>query len=263
MSVFHFRQFDVRNERSAMKVNTDGVILGAAMTVLPSDRRMLDVGTGTGAVALMTAQRLFGGPGSGMEHPAEAAVRITGIDIDAESAWEAAENFAASPWRDAMESLHLSLEEYAGKCPDETFDCIFSNPPYFETSLKAPEQRRRTARHAETMSWRDVADFAAARLVPGGRLSIIIPHEAAEEAVSHAAAKGLSLFRAVEVRGTAHRAPMRSVLEFILSPAGESSIAASVGRMPASVRESLCIQDSGRYTPQYIALVSPFLPGVS
>ena len=257
MSVFHFRQFDVRNERSAMKVNTDGVILGASMTVLPSDRRLLDVGTGTGAVALMVAQRIFSGVEPGMEQPECSGVKITGIDIDAASAGEAAENFAASPWRDSMEALNLSLEEYSSVFQDERFDCIFSNPPYFETELKAPDIRRRAARHAETMSWRDVEDFAAARLLPGGRLSMILPSEAADEAVSHAAARNLNLLRISDVSGTARRAPMRSVLEFTLTPSAESP-----RRAPSPVRESLCIQESGRYTQQYISLVAPFLPGI-
>ena len=93
MSAFRFKRFSVRNERSAMKVNTDGVLLGAATTVVPNDRRVLDVGTGTGTVALMIAQRLEAECSGADWH-------IQGIDIDTPSAEEAAENFDQSPWRD-------------------------------------------------------------------------------------------------------------------------------------------------------------------
>ena len=105
MSVFRFKRFSVRNERSAMKVNTDGVLLGAATTVLPNDRRVLDVGTGTGTVALMIAQRLE-------TECSGADWHIQGIDIDTPSAEEAAENFDQSPWRDHLESVNIGLAAF-------------------------------------------------------------------------------------------------------------------------------------------------------
>ena len=93
MPVFRFKHFSVSNERSAMKVNTDGVLLGALMTVAPSDRYLRDIGTGTGSVALMVAQRLAPVVGSAAQD-----VRIFAVDIDGPSADEAAENFSGSPW---------------------------------------------------------------------------------------------------------------------------------------------------------------------
>lgn len=100
MGVFHFKRFDVRNERSAMKVNTDGVLLGAATDVLAGDRRVLDVGTGTGTVALMIAQR--------MENLTSDWC-VQGIDIDVPSSEEAADNFSRSPWNLHLKSVNMSL----------------------------------------------------------------------------------------------------------------------------------------------------------
>ena len=104
MSVFHFKKFDVRNDKSAMKVNTDGVLLGAVAPLKPTDRQILDIGTGTGTIALMLAQRLNQDAG---EIPSGAM--ITGIDIDNDAAAEAGENFRESPWDGILAALHTPL----------------------------------------------------------------------------------------------------------------------------------------------------------
>ena len=160
MGVFRFKEFDVVNERSAMKVNTDGVLLGAAMTILPGDRRFLDIGTGTGTIALMAAQR------------ASDCVRIDAIDVDEASADEAGMNFRNSPWTDSLKAFHSSLDEHSAAAGDIRYDLIFSNPPYFEDSLNAPEERRNNARHTSTgLSYREILDFASQDLTEEGRVS--------------------------------------------------------------------------------------------
>ena len=129
MGEFRFKRFSVINERSAMKVNTDGVLLGALMTLRPGDRMLLDIGTGTGTIALMAAQRLSGLP-----------VSIKAIDVDSPSASEAAATFSRSPWPLMLSSENISLEDLAlrldtvreGNDPAATFDLVFSNLPYFE-----------------------------------------------------------------------------------------------------------------------------------
>ena len=112
--MFRFKQFAVRQDRCPMKVGTDGVLLGAWAEVRPGDRRMLDVGTGTGLIALMLAQR--------------SAAWITAVDIDVECATQAAENFAASPWADRLDAVSVAVQRYD---PVEKFDLIVSNPPYY------------------------------------------------------------------------------------------------------------------------------------
>ena len=154
-----------------MKVNTDGVLLGAAMTLRPEDRCMLDIGTGTGTIALMAAQRVFGGeiPGKagndGEDTREESGVtRIDAIDIDEPSATEAAMNFANSPWAECLHAHNVSLDAFAAS-DEQKYDLIFSNPPYFEDSLTAPDERKSTARHtSEGLSYREIFEFAKERL---------------------------------------------------------------------------------------------------
>ena len=122
--MFRFKQFAVRQDRCPMKVGTDGVLLGAWAEVRPGDRRMLDVGTGTGLIALMLAQR--------------SAAWITAVDIDVECATQAAENFAASPWADRLDAVSVAVQRYD---PVEKFDLIVSNPPYYVDSLLSPGGR--------------------------------------------------------------------------------------------------------------------------
>ena len=143
MGVFRFKHFNVVNERSAMKVNTDGVLLGASMTVMPGDRRMLDIGMGTGTIALMAAQRVLGIPGQAGNDWKDAGndVVIDAIDIDEPSASEAAMNFDQSPWAESLKAHNMSLDQFAATT-SEKYDLIFSNPPYFEDSLTAPDERK-------------------------------------------------------------------------------------------------------------------------
>ena len=206
MSVFRFKRFAVQNEKSAMKVGTDGVLLGAAMTLLPSDKTLLDIGTGTGVVALLAAQRLS---------DIGADFHITGLDIDAPSAEEAALNFAASPWPKSLESRHLPLQQFA---PAGRFDCIFSNPPYYDDSLLNPDGRQSTARHTLSLSYREICEFADANLAPQGRLSLILPIDCEKALLRTAASFSLKAMRIVRVRSKRSKPYMRLIAEFCRNP---------------------------------------------
>lgn len=263
MGEFRFRRFTVSNERSAMKVNTDGVLLGASATLLPGDSCLLDVGTGTGTIALMAAQRLADlkgdvteGEESHTHGERHGDFRIIGIDIDKDSADEAAMNFSASPWASCLHPVNISLSGYTsagrgGDCmdgfsPDMRFDAILSNPPYFESSLKAPDERRRNARHADTLSYRDIFSVARSLLKNTGRISLILPAEQETDAVRDAAASGFYPFRIISVRTVPRKAPSRVIMEF--------------SRFRETVtREELAIQEKGTYTEQYRSLVKDFL----
>ena len=268
MSVFRFKRFEVTNDRSAMKVNTDGVLLGAAMTIKSSDRRLLDVGTGTGTIALMAAQRLFssvqedGLAGlrtetcSDVTAEGSADLKITAIDIDEVSVDEAAQNFRNSPWPDILEAGHSSLENFAEKLkqqenlsgqPMSRFDLIFSNPPYFDDSLLAPEQRRSNARHTSTgLSYRELLEFAAGWLSEGGRISMVLPAETEADLTRHARMNGLHLFRVLRVRTVPRKAPSRIIAEF------------SRKRCEYPEDEMLTIQNEGKYSEEYLSLTRDF-----
>lgn len=250
MSTFRFKKFDVVNERSAMKVNTDGVLLGAVMTVLPSDRYFLDVGTGTGTIALMAAQRAedIHHVMSGVAAGTSPGPTITAIDIDEASAEEAALNFRNSPWPDILQVRNESLDEYAsGLLPDEKFDLIFSNPPYFDETLTAPDLRRNNARHTSTgLSYRELMDFAAERLSPGGRLSLVLPADTEHDLTRYARMSGLHLFRIVRVRTVPRKAPIRIIAEF------------SRHRCLTPEDRTIAIHEEGRYSDEYLSLTRDF-----
>ncbi len=245
MGVFDFKRFSVVNERSAMKVNTDGVLLGAAMTLRSSDRSLLDVGTGTGTIALMAAQRLTGMIGSAAGSFKDC--RITAIDIDEPSADEAAANFRRSAWEDILCAHHASLEEFAAAYPDGCYDLIFSNPPYFEDSLPAPEERRSNARHTSTgLSYRELLNFASSRLSEEGRFSIVLPAEQEQALCRYARMSGLHLFRILRIRTVPRKAPSRMIAEF------------SRCRCDVPQEELLTIQNEGQYTEEYLSLTHDF-----
>ena len=234
MSVFRFKKFEVVNERSAMKVNTDGVLLGASMTIRPEDKRFLDIGTGTGTIALMAAQRSC------------ADAKVDAIDIDEPSASEAAANFANSPWSENMQAFNMSLDEFA-KETLAMYDLIFSNPPYFEDSLTAPDERKSTARHtSDGLSYRDIFDFASERLVPSGRVSLVLPADQERELCRYARMSGFHLFRILRVRTVPRKAPTRIIAEFARE------------RCDLPSDSILTIQNEGKYTQEYLSLTHNF-----
>lgn len=241
MGTFRFKRFEVVNERSAMKVNTDGVLLGAAMTIKPEDRCMLDIGTGTGTIALMAAQRISGN-----------AIMIDAIDIDEPSATEAAMNFANSPWAECLHAHNMSLDAFAAmddgdEGPVRKYDLIFSNPPYFEDSLTAPDERKSTARHtSDGLSYRDIFEFAKERLTDSGRVSLVLPADQEAALCRYARMCGLHLFRILRVRTVPRKAPSRMIAEF------------SRHRCETVKEELLTIQNEGQYTQEYLSLTHDF-----
>lgn len=261
MSVFRFKKFNVVNERSAMKVNTDGVLLGAVMTIRPSDRRLLDIGTGTGTIALMAAQRVMGIPdqvgddgvkvgddGVMVEDSVPGGVVIDAIDIDEPSAAEAAANFGNSPWAAALKAHLTSLEDFAvGMHSQSGYDLIFSNPPYFDNALQAPEERRNAARHTSTgLSYREILDFASAHLTEQGRVALVLPADTERELTRHARMCGLHLYKITRIRTVPRKSPTRIIAEF------------SRQRTDSPEDIILTIQNEGQYTQEYLSLTKEF-----
>lgn len=248
MGVFQFKKFCVVNERSAMKVNTDGVLLGAAMTIMPGDRCFLDVGTGTGTIALMVAQRVNDEiPGqAGNDVEADKGVRIDAIDIDEPSASEAAMNFAGAPWAGSLHAYNKSLEDFASSS-ELMYDLIFSNPPYFEDSLTAPDERKSTARHtSDGLSYRDIFEFAKDRLNDGGHISLVLPADQEHGLARYARMCGFHLFRILRVRTVPRKSPSRIIAEFSKERCQEPSDTV------------LTIQNEGKYTQEYLSLTHDF-----
>ena len=157
MTGFRFKQFEILQDRCAMKVGTDGVLLGAWAS---GGTRILDIGCGTGLIALMMAQRF-------------PAAQVVGIDIDEEACGQARENVTASPFGDRIDVAHCRLQDYSG----EEFDAIVSNPPFFLNSLKNPDSKRAMARHADTLPFRDLWQGVKRLLSENGIFSVVLPSD--------------------------------------------------------------------------------------
>lgn len=230
-SSFKFKRFEVSNLKSALKVGTDAVLLGAAMTLKETDRFLLDIGTGTGVIALMAAQRLE-----------SSRPFIEAIDIDGASAEEAAQNFAASPWPDCLRAVRTPL---AGYVPDKSFHCIFSNPPYYDNSLRNPDEREAVARHTDSLSFAEICAFASEHLTGDGRLSLILPAESEKALMRTAASFSLFPFRIIRVRTTQAKPLKRLIAEFSRSRG-------------AVAEEVLVLMDAGARSSQYSKLTKSF-----
>ena len=173
-----------------MKVGTDGVLLGAWVSVRPSDRRILDIGTGTGLIALMMAQRV---PGA----------RITGVDVEDIS--QARENADASPWGGRVAFVQCPVQEFA---PQGKFDLVVSNPPFFVDSLTCPDAGRTTARHAVRLPFGDLRDAVVRLLSDEGHFAVVLP---ADEAAPPRGQTGAARIRPYVFRpgSRSHRAGYR------------------------------------------------------
>lgn len=159
--VFRFKQFSVRNDKSAMKVGTDGVLLGAWADVKAANS-VLDIGTGTGLVALMMAQRCN--------------ANIDAIEIDADAFAEATLNFNESPWAERMKVIHDDFITFSKDC-DLRYDVIVSNPPYFIDSLVCQEEKRKNARHTSSLSYENLIECAVKLLNDNGFICLITPSD--------------------------------------------------------------------------------------
>ncbi|UOQ99837.1 methyltransferase [Hymenobacter sp. 5317J-9] len=203
---FQFQQFRIEQGQSAMKVSTDACLLGAAAD-LTGATRLLDIGTGTGLLALMAAQR-------------HATVEIEAVEIDASAADQAAANAAASPWAPRIHVHALSLAEYAAQQPTP-FSHIICNPPFFRQSLRSPDAARTTARHEadDTLSFEALAAFVTAFLQPGGLLTVLLPPQEMLAFETVAAAVGLFPATRLVVRHRPGSRPLRHITGFLASPA--------------------------------------------
>lgn len=196
---FQFKQFTVQHDRCAMKVGTDGVVLGAWAQ---GGNRILDVGTGSGIVAMMMAQR----------YP---LATVYAIDIDTEACLQASENFRVSPFAERIYVSNSSVQDFENEL---LFDSIVSNPPYFVDSLRNPDGQRAVARHTDTLSFDDLCKAAYRWLAEDGTFSVIVPAEGAEAFESSAIISGFFLARRHLIKTTERKSPKRCLMAFVKQP---------------------------------------------
>lgn len=213
-----------------MKVGTDGVLLGA-WTDVSGAKNILDVGAGTGLVALMLAQR--------------SDAVVDAVEIEPVAFCEANQNVVASPWSDRVTVFHSSFQEFIDEMPDQ-YDLIVSNPPFFANSLLSPDKNRTSARHHENLSFSELIDGAVIKLSPEGRLSVIVPFDAYDEFRETARLSGFYLVKVLNVIPREGKPANRVLLEFSKKP-GDRQVS------------ELCIRDAnGNYTEAYRALTKDY-----
>ncbi|NDV68906.1 tRNA1(Val) (adenine(37)-N6)-methyltransferase [Dysgonomonas sp. 25] len=195
---FQFKQFTVRHGRCAMKVGTDGVLLGAWASAADA-KKILDIGTGSGLIALMLAQR-------------NPQASVTAIDIDADAILQADENFEASPFAGRIACKHIPLADYATNTA-ERFDLIVSNPPFFIDSLKSPDNQRSLARHTDSLPMEELIGLSSRLLTDKGRIALIYPYEQKERMIAAAERNNLSVSRITTVYPIPGSTPKRVLME--------------------------------------------------
>lgn len=227
---FSFKNFTIQQEHSAFKVGTDGVLLGAWADV-SGVGSVLDIGTGTGLLALMIAQRTISEradvestpderaqyetiPGSALDEGAP--VKITAIEIDKLSYGQAKNNVEESPWHERINVIHSSLQDFS---PGRKFDLLISNPPFFQDSMTSADPGRTNSRHNTALSPEGLIKHSKPLLMPEGRLSLVFPVNESRLLTDICSEAGLSLHRRLGVKPTPSSAVKRYLMEFRLYPA--------------------------------------------
>lgn len=228
---FQFKEFTVEQDKCAMKIGTDGVLLGA-WTSIKNEFSILDLGTGTGVISLMLAQR-------------SNAEIIEAIEIDGPAFEQAVTNFENSDWGDRLFCYHASLQEFAEEI-DDKYDLIVSNPPFYTDSNHSENKERSMARFEDAMPFAHLTKAIAKLLEPTGTFAVVIPFKEEEKFISLANQNNLFLNRVCRVKGTESSPVKRSLLEFSFT---NSEI----------IEENLTIEiERHIYTDKYINLVKNF-----
>ncbi|MDR0421764.1 MAG: methyltransferase [Proteiniphilum sp.] len=229
---FHFKQFTVFHDKCAMKVGTDGVLLGAWASA-ENAADILDVGTGTGLIALMAAQR-------------NPHARIIAIDTDRPAVEQAKENVGKSPYTGRITIEHFDFRQFAGNTP-KRFDLIIFNPPYFSESLLPPDQQRAKARHSVSLTLEDLLRFTRECLKDSGTLSLILPCSKSDELKHLCEKHTFYIKRKTIVYPLPDAAPKRLMAELSMHSPHHTETS------------SLTIENSRhQYTADFVSLVSNF-----
>ncbi len=229
---FHFQQFDIHQDHAAMKVGTDSDLLGA---LCAGGRHILDIGTGTGVLALMLAQRC-------------PEAEITAIEIDENAVSDARQNFALSQWSQRLHLQHISLQDYLAVHRQPMFDSVVCNPPYFDRSLECPNPGRTRARHTSSLPFPTLIGGAYTLLKEDGFFSVCIPPEVLSDFLGICRATGFALSHDYAIKTVPEKGAKRHVLVL------------KKGMVEQSKEETCCMRNSDRTRSDwYQELMKDFL----
>jgi tRNA1Val (adenine37-N6)-methyltransferase len=231
--MFKFKQFSIEQDRCAMKIGTDGVLLGAWAPIDNNPFSILDIGTGTGIIALMLSQR-------------SNAQQIDALEIDEDAYEQAVDNFENSPWSDRLFCFHAGLDEFVEE-PEDEYDLIVSNPPFYTDDYKTENEQRDLARFADAMPFEDLVEAADLLLSENGVFAVIIPFKEEGNFIALANEYELYPLKITRVKGTPTTEIKRSLLAF------------SRNETATVLRNELIIETARHvYTPEYIELTEDF-----
>lgn len=231
-TMFQFKQFSVNQDRCAMKIGTDGVLLGAWATVTHRPFSILDIGAGTGILSLMLAQRSF-------------SETIEAIEIEDNAYEQATENFESSPWADRLFCYHAGFLEFIEEV-DDTYDLIISNPPFYSEDYKTENTQRDLARFTDALPFEHLLYGTSKLLSENGKAAFIIPFSEEDYFITLAAKFNLHPNRCTRVKGTPSTDIKRSLLEF------------SFIKTEIDTSELIIEIDRHDYTKDYINLTKDF-----
>ncbi len=233
-SIFHFKQFLIHQDKCAMKVGTDSVLLGSWVDA-SNTNSILDIGTGTGLIAIMLAQK--------------SGAFIEAIDLDESACIQAGENGKRSPWANRIQFYHMSLQDFKNSA-GKKYDLIVSNPPYFVDASKAPEEARNKARHTDNLSFKELIDGVKDLLKQDGRFCMILPNKEGCDFKELAQEQGLYCNEQVKIKTKKEKPEKRLLMqfEFVQKPMQESELIIQI--------------DDSTYTPSYIEFTKEYYVGL-
>lgn len=230
---FYFKQFHIHHDRCGMKVGTDGVLLGSWADI-SNKKKILDIGTGSGLIALMLAQR------------SSSDTFIDGVEINGQAFEQACENVAISPWPTKIKLTHSSIQNFE---VETNYDLVVCNPPYFIKSLKPTDQNRAQSRHTTDLTYPDLIASSKRLIAPNGILSVVLPNREAVEFSKEAGRQSLFTKSKCSVRTKSGKPIDRVLIEFSQGSPGI-----------IEVKEITIQNEKGEWTKSYLELVSPFYP---
>jgi tRNA1Val (adenine37-N6)-methyltransferase len=231
---FRFKEFSIAQDKCAMKIGTDAVLLGAWTSISSEVNSILDIGTGTGIIALMLAQRSF-------------AETLDALEIDEDAYEQAVDNFENSPWGDRLFCYHAAFDEFVEEMQDEKYDLIVSNPPFFpNTPASEITTSRETARSQASLPFEELLHGVSLLLSETGTFSLVIPKEEEPIILEIASLNKLYPNKITEVKGTETAKVKRSLITFQF--------------LQKEIERDILILEESRhiYTPEYKKMVAPF-----